>query len=46
MGGGGPRGGGGWGCGGDPPPPYQSAGAGDTELLEVPKAPKKLFGLN
>ena len=26
--------------GGDPPPP------GDPELLEAPKAPKKLFGLN
>ena len=38
--GGGPRGVGGWGCGGGPPP------SADPELLEAPKAPKKLFGLN
>ena len=30
------------GCGGDPPPPP----SGDPELLEAPKAPKKIFGLN
>ena len=39
---GGPKegGGGGGGWGGNPPP------AGDPELLEAPKAPKKSFGLN